>query len=204
MSRSSRLPVVPLNPFCTQCVRPGAIPFRFPGVLSADGLVDRLRDTKWRGAIIGPHGSGKSTLLIELLHALERCGRRPTLLTLHDGDCREVAHFRARRVTPGSVIAVDGYEQLNVIRRSWLRWQCWRRGLGLVVTAHEPVGLPVLFHTEVTLALAQDIASQLQDGCEKLVAADDVACQFARCGGNVRELLFALFDLYEARRRTGK
>src|SRR5579859_6457327 len=71
------------NPFSTRCVRPGAIPFRFPPGESAATMVDRLERQGWWGQIVGPHGSGKSTLLAALLPELRR--RRALVTTsLHE------------------------------------------------------------------------------------------------------------------------
>ena len=53
------------NPFTAD--RLEALPFRLPGGLTWDALLDRCAAAKWRGAIVGPHGSGKTTLLEQLL-----------------------------------------------------------------------------------------------------------------------------------------
>lgn len=207
----------PANPFCTRCIRPGAIPYRFPAGENSAALIARLELAGWRGAIVGPHGSGKSTLLATLLPGLSSLGLQVVPLVLHDGQRRLPRRFVAtlpapaadatragpgERPRPKTMVVVDGYEQLGFFNRCWLRWLCRHRRLGLLVTSHGPMGLPVLCQTEMTLNLAQRIVAELQVGFEPNIDADDVARLFPHYRGNLRELLFGLFDLYEARQRT--
>jgi hypothetical protein len=69
-----------------------------------------------------------------------------------------------------------------------------------LVTAHQPVGLPVLLTTEPSLALAQQIVERLLPDNDSTVTREDVEAAFTKCGGNLRETLFALFDIYQSRR----
>lgn len=194
----------PANPFCTRCVRPGARPFLFlPGQTAAE-LANRFRLARRRGAVVGPHGSGKSTLLATLLPELQRQGQQIAAIALHDGQRRLPRRFPPPSAQADTVVVIDGYEQLGFFARCRLCWLCRRRQLGLLVTAHAAARLPVLFRTEVALPLAQRLAQDLQDGFPRLVHDADVARVFPRCEGNLRELLFELFDLYEARRRKGE
>ncbi len=221
----------PANPFCTRCIRPGAIPYRFCAAESTAGLIDRFQLAGWRGAIVGPHGSGKSTLLATLLPGLNSHGLSVAPLVLHDGQRRLPPDFVATlpapgvsahkgsspsnspektacanprgRLRPETIVVVDGYEQLGLFSRCRLRWLCWRRRLGLLVTSHSPVGLPELHRTVITLALAQRVVAELQEGFEVRISPDDVARLYPQYRGNLRELLFKLFDLYQSRRRKG-
>jgi hypothetical protein len=191
------------NPFCTRRVRTGAVPFLFPPGQDADALVERLRQHSWRGEIVGPHGTGKSALLATLLPALQRAGRCPLLIALHDGQRRLPAGFDrdCPREAP-TILVIDGYEQLS----RWNRWRvgrwCRRRGWGLLVTAHVHVGLPGLFQTVPTLEMAQRIVDRLLSGQSPPFSATELAECFARRGGNLREILFDLYDLYQQRRPT--
>ena len=189
------------NPFCSRRVRPGGIPYLFAPGESAAELVDRLRDSGWWGQIVGPHGSGKSALLAALMPAIEAAGRRTVLIELHDGQRQMPPDFR-RRLDAGcpTVLIVDGYEQLSLWQRLRLRRFCRRGGMGLLLTAHAPVGLPDLCHTSVTPELAQQIVERLQRGHPPRIAAADVAERFACQSGDLRETLFDLYDLYEERR----
>jgi len=191
------------NPFSTRRVRPGAIPFLFDADHSAGRIIDRLRRHGWWGEITGPHGSGKSALLATLCPALEQAGLETCLIELHDGQRRLPADFRAAaKMHPPAVLIVDGYEQLGRLSRFRLKRLCRRGKLGLLVTAHGHVGLPEVFRTTVTIELVRRIVADLQADCRLLVTAEDVDARFWQHAGDVRELLFDLYDLYEARRRS--
>ena len=190
------------NPFSTRHVRPGAIPFRFPPGRSAEGLLERLARNNWVGQVVGPHGSGKSALVATLIDLIERAGRQPYLIELHDGQRRlPVSRRRRSAFGPGTVLVVDGYEQLGAWSRFALRRLRRRRGVGLVVTSHQSVGLPDLFRTTASLALARQIVHDLLGGGPSPVAAHEVDRPFTSHEGNMREILFDLYDLYEQRRQ---
>jgi hypothetical protein len=201
------------------------MPFVFASGQSAETLVARLRDAGWWGEILGPHGTGKSVLLATLMPAIERAGRRPVLIELHDGQRRLPSVLRradipvCHPVCPGSespedrqeclsscgaepptLLIVDGCEQLT----RWNRWRmkrlCRRRGWGLLVTAHASVGLPELCRTAATPELAETIIERLMAGRTRPFSAAEVTDCFARHRGNLREMLFELYDLYEQRR----
>ena len=189
------------NPFATRYVRPGALPYLFPAGTDAAALVARLRRHGWWGQITGPHGSGKSTLLQTLLPPLEDAGRRIALYELHPGATR----LSAAREPPGSwddrtQVVIDGYELLGWLPRLWLRRTCAARHAGLLVTAHRRRGLPEIWQTEVTFELASRVVGLLTAGWTgPAVSADAVAQAFAAHPGNLREMLFALYDCYETR-----
>ena len=189
------------NPFRSRRIKPGAIPFIFPPGQDATALVDRLRQSGWWGEITGPHGSGKSALLAALAHAIELAGAAAVCVALHDGQRRLPLDLRRDpRLRPPAVLVIDGYEQLG----RWQRWVvprfCRRRGLGLLVTAHVSMGFPFLHRTAATSELAQQIVDRLLDGHPPRFAAAEVSACLARRGGDLREMLFDLYDLYEQRR----
>ncbi len=189
------------NPFSTNRVRPGALPFLFPAGQNAETLVGRLQQAGWWGEIIGRHGSGKSTLLAPLTAAIERAGQRTVLVTLHDGQRRLPLDLRRDgRLRPPLVLIVDGYEQLGRWRRLLLKRFCRRQGIGLLVTAHASMGLPPLCETTVTLDLAEQIVRQLLGNQSSPFTAAEVSQALSRRGGDLRETLFDLYDLYEQRR----
>lgn len=193
----------PNNPFCTRRVRPGALTFCFPPDQTAARLVERLRENGWWGQVVGPHGSGKSALVATLRTALQQAGRRPLLMELHDGQRGlPIDLKRACLRRDATVLIVDGYEQLGPWSRLLLKRRCRRLGIGLLATAHASVGLPELLRTTTTSELGQRIVDQLQRGYPPHVTREDVAEQFARHGGDLREMLFGLYDLYERRRRA--
>ncbi|MBX9787979.1 MAG: hypothetical protein K2Y37_03610 [Pirellulales bacterium] len=213
------------NPFAASRLAPGQIAYLFPPGDDLPALVSRLEQFGGQGQIVGPHGSGKSTLLAMLAADLRAAGHRVALIELHDGQRRLPAGWVAetsgnkRRVIesnttdvhdgavcrsrlPDTLVFVDGYEQLG-----WLaRWQLKRRrrrcGWGLVVTSHEPAGWPTLALTRVDRDVAQAVVAALASGFPLRPSADDVAAAFGRCGGDLREMLFDLYDRYEARQRN--
>jgi hypothetical protein len=188
------------NPFATRHVRPGALPFLFPPGQSAAVLVDRLRAQHWRGEIVGPHGSGKSSLLATLIPMIHEAGHPTLRVTLHDGQRRLPQSVRWTEIAAGTIVVIDGYEQLSTWSRVRLAALCRRRNLGLVVTSHGSVGLPPLWTTEVTPELAQRLVAQLLGEESSVISPDEVASCLARHRGNLRETLFELYDLYESRR----
>ena len=210
------------NPFATRWIRPGAIAYQFPAGISAEQLVERLGQQCWRGQIVGSHGSGKTTLLHALIPPLQRAGRHVEHFTLHNGQRRlPVDAHRRSAWNSRTLVLVDGYEQLGRWHRFWLCWTCRRCGGGLLVTAHRGVGLPDLFQTAVTTESARRIVADLLPADSDIadldiadsdiadsdiansdiIAPDDVARCLSQHGGNLRETLLALYDLFEQRRR---
>jgi hypothetical protein len=194
------------NPFSTRYVRPGAIPFLFGEDNSAAGLVARLRDAGWRGEVIGPHGAGKSTLVQALLPALRDAGRAPRFIQLHAGQRRLPCSWRDLAASAAdTVIVIDGYEQLSWWTRFRVGRICVRRGYGLLVTSHTPTGLPTLYLFAPDRAATHSIVEWLlrdRRGSANPITRADVDQTFDACGGNIRETLFGLYDVYEQRRRS--
>ncbi len=189
------------NPFSTRCTRPGAIPFRFENGADATTLVGRLRSLGWRAQIVGPHGSGKSTLIAALRPALAAAGREVRLVGLHQGDRRlPISADEWRQFTPATQLIVDGYEQLGAFARWQVARRCRRQGCGLLVTTHADVGLATLFTTSPCLELAVALVRQLLPPCDDTIAEADIEAAWRANGGNLREMLFALYDLFEQRR----
>lgn len=199
------------NPFATRFVRPGALSFEFPPGQSARQLVERLAAQGWRGAIVGPHGSGKSTLLAALLAELRARGHVVAEVSLHEGqrwlgrwpepfDGEGAGGCSPARAGLPAVLAIDGYEQLGLASRWLVHWRCRRRRLGLVVTTHRPTALPALFETRPTADLAARLVDRLLGDNAAASWTQAAERSFAAQRGNVREVLFELYDLYEAQR----
>ena len=187
------------NPFATRHTRPGVIPFLFAPGDGADAYVARLAANGWRGQIVGPHGSGKSTLLAALRPALVAAGRNLFDIELHDGQRR--LGFSLDHIpdlgTSGLVI-VDGYEQLGWLARRRLDHCCRRRGWGMLVTAHAPVGLPLIARLTPTLEGARRVVDSLVGSDGSDVSDADLARLFTAHNGDIREMLFALYDQHES------
>jgi hypothetical protein len=186
------------NPFSTRYVRPGAVPFLFAKGQSAVELVRRLEALGWRAQIVGPHGAGKSTLVRSLLEPLARAQRAPYVVSLHDGQRRMPVDFMAGACAASAgAIVVDGYEQLSRWSRLRLHRTCRRHGWALVVTSHRDVGLPTLVELAPRAEVAHAIVERLLGDQAHLIPRDVVRETLAAAGGNVREMLFALYDRYE-------
>jgi hypothetical protein len=186
------------NPFSTRFIRPGAIAYlSAPGQSPAD-LVKKLSASAWRGQIIGPHGSGKSTLIAALIEPLARSGRRALLFALHDAQ-RSLPRdwVRQARADSARLVIVDGYQLLSYWNRLGLKRVCRQHGWGLLATAHRDVGFPTLARTDPSLDVAQAVVAQLLPAGEITISPAAVAQSFAQCRGNLREMLFALYDQYE-------
>ncbi len=188
----------PANPFATRHVRPGSLPFFFGDEDSetVEGILAKLRANAWRGEIVGPHGSGKTTLLVQLLQAARDAGQHVTLFSLNDRQRRLPRDWQAM-IAQARCVAIDGYEQLG----AWARWRlkrfCRRHGIGLVVTAHAPTGLPTLYHARPSTATARKVVEQLLPPDVPPPSDDELSHLIDVFHGNVREVLFALYDRYE-------
>jgi hypothetical protein len=114
---------------------------------------------------------------------------------------REPSEARPSHPEGGIVVIVDGYEQLASWGRFLLRLRCRRSGLGLLVTAHEPVGLPDLYRVSISPEMAQRVVDHLLAPMPSptISPADVSECLAAR-SGNLREALFDLYDRHEHRR----
>ncbi len=189
------------NPFSTRFTRPGAVPFLFDGDESAEGLVAKLAKQRWRGQINGPHGSGKSTLLVSLGQPLRAAGRQVWQVSLHDGQRRMPRGWsKDAGSIQANLIVVDGYEQLAYWQRCLLRATCRFRGWGLLVTAHRDVGLPPLHQTTSNLAVAKKVVETLLAEEAVRLTPEHILAAYQEAGGDIREMLFRLFDAWDARR----
>ena len=80
-----------------------------------------------------------------------------------------------------------------------------RRGYGLLVTSHTPAGFPTLYRFQSDRAAAHTVVEWLlrdRPPTAKSVTWADVDQAFDAAGGNIRETLFRLYDVYEERRRA--
>lgn len=188
------------NPFSTKFVRPGALAYRLFPRRRLDDLLQRFETIGRAAQIVGPHGSGKSTLLADLVRRWEQKAERVVVLELHDGRRKLPRGLAAvcQKEDP-TILAVDGYEQLSSAARRGVRRFCRRNGLGLVVTSHRSVGLPDLARCTPSLGLVGQLVRELVDDEDFHIAEDEIRRSFDRHEGNVREILFDMYDLQESK-----
>ena len=209
MSTPTRRSPTPVdNPFATRYTRPTAGQYLFPEGVDARLLVARLRESGWWGQIIGPHGSGKSTLVQTLVPHLQAAGRTVEVHAHHSpslsaGSSRlAIGQANATHWNSATQIVIDGYEQLGWLQRTWLKWQCRRHRAGLLATAHNDVGLPQLWRTEASAEMTRRIVTRLLGEADApWLQSVEIERLFAANRGNVREVLFGLYDLYEQHQR---
>ena len=186
------------NPFSTKFVRPGALPYQLRQGQDLETLLARFESIGRAGQIVGPHGSGKSTLLADMIRLWEERLERVVLIELHDDQRRLPIRFSEFCDSEApTLIAVDGYEQLGHGSRNSLRRFCRRHGIGLVVTTHQSMDIPDLVRCMPGLALVEDLVRQLLQGEAECISSDDIRRAFHRHGGNIREVLFEMYDLFE-------
>ena len=206
------------NPFSTHRVRPGSLHFRFAPHDAIDPLMQELHQHRWRGQIVGPHGSGKTTLLRTLDAHWRHQARDPVTVTLHDRQ-RAMPRLPWTDFDDATQLIVDGYEQLSRLERWRLVHRCRARRCGLLVTSHQQQkNLPVLYQTQTTLELVDEIVRALLDtathiefdqplrdflGCNRnrhtqppgnACGPSLVETRFAESQGDVRETLMLLYD----------
>jgi len=194
------------NPFSTSFVRPGAIAYQCANTDSAASLVDRFLAAGRRGQIVGPHGVGKSTLLKLLRDELAARGEVAAHFELNDG---QRSLTKPIDIAPRSIVAVDGYEQLSYASRIELAWSVRRAACGLLITTHRrvwfPARLPVLIELRPSVETAVQLVASLfaQHGLASNaggISPEVIERIFFDVGGDMRELFFRLYDLYESQR----
>jgi hypothetical protein len=167
--------------------------------MTMEDLLGRLRANDWHGAIVGPHGSGKSTLLAALVPAIEAAGKRTFVVRLHDSQRRlPLSRDELKRLGPIDVLVIDGYEQLGRYQRWRLLGRYTRNACGLLVTSHSACELPIVFRTEPSLALVEQLIEQHLPLHNGRITRLDIEHSWQRHEGNVREVFFELYDRFEA------
>jgi len=176
-------------------------------------LYSSLRKSDYRSQIVGCHGTGKTTFLTVFVPYLERHNHNANHVILHDGQRtlpREfwerhsslVSQFKSGTIEKPSINVIDGYEQLSLAQKIRLRL-CFRKGqCGLLITTHTPAWrLPVLMQTESNYETLQSVMAHLFRNQPNIKPPNEILCRslFEQHQGNIRNVLFDLYDDYEAR-----
>ena len=193
------------NPFSTRFTRPGKIePRDCSGQpLAILQLLKQLHDCGGTAAIQGPHGSGKTTLLVHIAGELQQRGGLAASLRLRSWRDAPAVFFAIARSRPGSTVCLDSWEKIGCIAGWLVRMAARIFQCGLLVTSHRRTGLPVLVESATTRELLASIVCQLPDHSRwssSLIKESDIEEAFSKCGGNVRESLYELYDRFEHRR----
>jgi hypothetical protein len=208
------------NPFSTRKTNPGIIPYFFGDVAFPSGIntesslelfYANFKKFDYWSQIVGGHGTGKTTFLIEFVRYLENQKYTYNHCTLHDRQRvltdefweRHVSiatQFKTEAIEKPPINIVDGYEQLSLVSKIRLRLACRKGQCGLLITAHTPAWrLPVLLRTETTDDTLQHIIGHLFRNLPDIAPPDKTLCRllFDRHQGNLRNVLFDLYDHYE-------
>jgi hypothetical protein len=190
------------NPFAS--VRLHRLRYRLPGV-TWDELLERLERLAWRAAIVGPHGSGKTSFLEALEPRLQQRGFATVILRLSEDRPRFEPGWLdgiLARVTSRHILLLDGAEQMG--RWAWHQFERRTRGAGgLIITTHRPGRLPTLLTCDTTPSLLGDVVQELLPNAPALSVAT-TRDLFFRHGGNLREALRELYDVYAQQQQFGE
>lgn len=190
------------NPFATRFIKPDAAEYLFPPEYSAASLLEKLAANQYWGEIIAPHGSGKSTLLATLTKQLQAMGRNVDRYTLtSEKDAPGWTKKQIQTWSSNTQVIVDGYEQLSWWNSMRLQRLVKQAQAGLLVTAHQRGSFPLLVDLTPNLSMAQTIVKHLLQDDQRLITSADVTQAYESNKGNLREMLFRLYDIYEVRTR---
>lgn len=195
------------NPFATRYVASARVLARDMAGRPHDleALADRLALQGGSGALVGPHGAGKSTLLRQLARVLAR--RSPHVIVLRVRRWSDLVDTLrgVRSIVPGGVVCIDGWEVLGAPGRAAVRVAAWRRGIGVVVTAHRHGWPATLLECRTSEAILRAIVRTLPGRDAwfgRVIGDDDLSECFAAGAGNMRNSLDLLYDRFERRGRT--
>ena len=192
------MPIYGENPFCSKRIKPGAIPFYFPEGITMDTLLEFLVLNGWCGQIIGPHGSGKSTLLAALVPRIREVGKNVLHLELQDGTKQlPIDDTQLEKMDSNTVLAIDGFEQLSFWVRRKIKNRSTAQHFGTIIIAHESYDYPDLYKTSHDLDVAKMLVAKLLQNNIVQISETTVEEHFHANGGNLREMLFSLYDVYE-------
>ncbi|MAI69660.1 MAG: hypothetical protein CMM01_01935 [Rhodopirellula sp.] len=181
-------------------------------------IVRHLQSAKC-GLIVGPHGSGKTTLLYTLMpflvavfqgDGLRQVRRMQLTMPFDNGMWSRFRHARGsvqaaeqclRSLQPGSLLVIDGVEQISTRGLRSLVRKSRRRDIFLLATSHvRVVGLSVLHHTEVDVMLIHSLADRLLEDASPLVVevvSRELECRDLNACTNLRDLWFELYDIVQ-------
>ncbi len=192
----------PSNPFRSANIRPGANAFVFSNEAVWPQLLEQLKAEQFC-EIVGGHGTGKSTLLHQIIRV---CESWDWIVHKHVVDGRRTSAQLSLPLSPTQpadnnrevLRTIDGFEQLSRRQRRDIRQHCERYGERLLITAHASEGGTLLHKTHVDLSIAQRVLESIAQREGRSLCVDDLSLTklLRKHEGNLREVFFALFDVY--------
>ena len=188
------------NPFCTHWITPAKCVYQPRYDDEVRGLHEKFVDAGLRGQIIGPHGVGKSSLLWQLCESIKHAGMNPIWMKSNDVWPDLIPSTESNRET---VWLIDSFESLSRRQQSRLIRFTKRNAIGLLVTCHRRVSLPVIVELEAELHHAIQAIMQLQSQFDhSFIDEEDVKELWSECNADLREVLMACYDKWQERSRT--
>ena len=92
---------------------------------------------------------------------------------------------------------VDGFEQLNWYCRHHFIRRCQNLGHGLLISTHRQINIPLLYQTQSNWNLALHLANKLWPEIQDVISGKILRQLYKKHHPNMREFLFACYDLYE-------
>lgn len=158
-------------------------------------VADRLRQCRYRGAIVGPRGSGKSAMLQALGDELMAHGLTPLSLFADEQRHRALPmNWRKTvgRARPTDALLLDGYDLLPVWARAWVLVASQRAG-AVIVTSEREVRLPTIARPNASSTLLRELIGQLDPSADQRIDVDAI---FQEARGNLRDALKLAYDLH--------
>lgn len=178
------------NPFSGGRFAPGELPWLADDPCEIERLADRALASGARHQVLGVHGSGKSTLLAHLARSGERRGADVVRFRGSHGVPVGALAALAGARTP-RVVFVDEVGELGLAGFVLVRAIAAALGASLVASTHRDLGLPTLLHARVSRTTAARVIAHLAPDA---AVPCDVDRRLLRHGGNLREVLFELYD----------
>lgn len=192
------------NPFAARFLDPARANWIEPVPSQLESWTTQLLEGPRIQTIVGPHGCGKSTLLHTLCSRLAE--RRATVNQIWIAADRTPWNRHLRRLLRQSdgesFAAVDGLDAWPLRQRRALKSFATRRNLRVVATLHTRDELPLLADLQPDFLTLTRIVERLTSRIPPSCHPDCKLLQhlFSYHRGNLRDVLFDLYDWWEAGR----
>lgn len=156
-------------------------------------LTSKLKNLKYRAALVGPHGSGKTTLLFQIQKHLKQNNQKCIFLFINTKYPRLSIQQWSQifsAIKTKSIILFDGADLLP----KWY-WNIFKfitqKSSGLIITSHQEGLLLTGIQTNSTTAIMNNILEEL---CETNAEIKQIShALFKKHHGNMHEILRHLY-----------